>query len=70
MTPHEQALLMIQAVRSELLAGTRHYNKDGKLLETEREILQCMVDEGGVVLEPTEERKQVFNELLLKHGRV
>ncbi len=58
MTPHAQAVLMINAVRNELSAGTRHYNKAGKLLETEREILECMLEEGGVVFEPAAQGKE------------
>jgi len=37
------AVLLIKSIREELLKGTLHYRaKDGKLLETEEEILETL----------------------------
>jgi hypothetical protein len=47
----ENALLLIESVQSALKGGTRHYNKAGKLLETDIEVLECLRDEGEVLLE-------------------
>lgn len=47
----ETAILIIAEVKRALAAGTKHYSKDGKLLETELEILTCLLEEGGVTYE-------------------
>lgn len=47
-----EANLLIAAVKHELAKGTKHYRKsDNVLLSTDVEILQALVDEGGVIIE-------------------
>jgi hypothetical protein len=48
----EKAHALIAGVRSALRDGVRHYNKWGRLLETEKEVLECLVTEGKVQVEP------------------
>lgn len=48
----EKALALITAVRDALAKGTKHYNRAGKLLLTEREILETLRTEGAVVFDP------------------
>lgn len=49
----DNAVLLITEVREALAAGTKHFNKAGKLLETEIDIITCMKEEGGVTFEPS-----------------
>lgn len=56
-----KAILLLDAVRTELALGTKHYDKNGKLLSTDKEIIECMLTEGGVNIEPAEERKHIFD---------
>lgn len=53
----EKAHALIAGVRSALRDGVRHYNKWGRLLETEKEVLECLVNEGKVQVEPPENVK-------------
>ena len=48
----EHALILLADIRAALARGTRHYNKAGVLLTTEKEIVECLLDEGGVMFEP------------------
>lgn len=49
----DKAIALILGVRQALNNGTKHYRKsDGGLLSTEREILQALVVEGEIILEP------------------
>lgn len=48
----DKAMLLIIEIRRALNSGTLHFRKsDGSFLGTEREILQALVDEGGIVFE-------------------
>lgn len=47
----KDALLILASVRAALRNGVLHYNKAGKLLETDLEILQTMRDEKSVRLD-------------------
>jgi len=49
-----KAAMLIAGIRSELAAGTKHYNKEGKKLITEKEILECLLEEGSVLIEQPE----------------
>jgi len=59
-TTEDLARSLILAVEQELVLGTKHYNAAGDLLETVKEIVDCLLDEGSVTLEPTPERKHLF----------
>lgn len=61
MTVKEKADLLLKCIRSELRMGTQHWNKAGKLLTTDREIIECMLEEGSVTFEPVPSRKQLFS---------
>ena len=52
MTPRDKALLLIREVRAALRRGTRHFDKDGKPLTTEREILKALERDGKISFEP------------------
>lgn len=50
---HVKALTLISEVRRALANGTKHYRvSDNKLLETEKEVLQALANEGGLIFEP------------------
>lgn len=55
-TAEENALILIAEVRAALARGTKHYNRAGKLMTTDKEILECLLDEGSIVFEPVKER--------------
>jgi hypothetical protein len=46
------AKLLIKAANEALCRGTKHYNKAGELLETPLEIVECLLNEGSVILQP------------------
>jgi hypothetical protein len=48
----ENALLLLREIRIALARGTKHYAQDGRLLTTPQEIIDCLLAEGGVDLEP------------------
>lgn len=47
----ELAHAVLDAVRSALAAGVKHFNKAGTELKTPKAILECLLEEGGVVLQ-------------------
>lgn len=55
-TIEEKATLIISEVRRALANGTRHYRKsDNKLLETDIEIIETLIDEQEIIFEPKKE---------------
>jgi hypothetical protein len=48
----EKAKVLIESVEAALKAGTEHWNKAGKKLETVEDILRCLQDEGGISFKP------------------
>lgn len=46
------AMLMIHEIKSALARGTKHYSKDGKLLETPDEIIAALVKDGEIDFVP------------------
>jgi len=49
----DKAIVLILGVRQAMNNGTKHYRKsDNCILETEREVLKALVDEGEIILEP------------------
>jgi len=52
MNNDDKARLLIQETKNALARGTKHYNREGKLLTTVKEILECLVKEGEVFFEP------------------
>jgi len=57
-----KALLIIGSIDNELALGTKHYS-DGKLLTTKLEILEAM-KAGTLVIEPSPERKHIFEDMV------
>jgi hypothetical protein len=49
-TTNQLALLMFASIRSALANGVEHRAKDGRLLRTEREILQALLDDGEILI--------------------
>ena len=58
----ERALELMQGVQNELDLGTKHYNRVGKLLTTQKEVIECLVQEGTVMIVPTPDRVDLFRE--------
>ena len=56
----ERALELMQGVQNEIDLGTKHYNKAGEYLATQKEIIECLVKEGAVTVVPTPERAYLF----------
>lgn len=49
----ETARIFYHCIEDEIVAGTKHYREsDGKLLKTAREVMEALVDEGSVRMEP------------------
>lgn len=48
----ERAAILVRDIMKALALGTRHYNEAGKLLETPREIVETLLREGKITLEP------------------
>ena len=47
------ALILLAEVRLALNNGTKHYRKsDGKILETDEDIIKTLLDEGEIIIEP------------------
>jgi len=55
--------LLITAIRAELDCGTRHFDRAGRELKTVREILEVIISEGRVTIEPLAERVHIFENL-------
>jgi hypothetical protein len=51
MTALEKAHLLIDSVRRALADGIKHYSLDGRLLSTDKEILEALVADGEIRLE-------------------
>ncbi len=47
----ENALLLIESIRSALRGGVKHFSKDGRLLTTEREVISSLIQDGEVILQ-------------------
>lgn len=50
--PEEErkGIIMLASIKMELEAGSTHFNKDGKLLKTSKEILDTWLAEGKVTV--------------------
>jgi hypothetical protein len=48
------ARILLREVNEALARGTRHFNKDGALLTTPKQIIETMLAEGGVTFQPNE----------------
>lgn len=46
-----KAYLVVATVRAAMKNGSRHYNAAGDLLETEKAVLTCLVEEGTVTID-------------------
>ena len=51
-TKMEKAKALLASVEAALAAGTEHYDKAGRKLETVEAVLRCLQDEGAVSLKP------------------
>ena len=52
--------VLIASIEMELSLGTKHFNKKHQLQETVEEIVKTLLDEGTITVEPTEERRHLF----------
>jgi hypothetical protein len=50
-TTREMAMVMIREAREAIANGTRHYDREGRLLQTPEQIIRTLLDEGQVRLE-------------------
>lgn len=48
----ENARILVKEVRDALARGTKHYSKAGKLLKTDREIIEALIRDGAISFEP------------------
>jgi hypothetical protein len=51
MTTEEKAKLLIASVKYALAKGVQHFDKSGRRLLSAKEVLECLRDEGEVVLQ-------------------
>jgi len=51
-TTLENARLLLHEIEHALASGTKHWNGRGELLETPKEIVECLLREGAVTFEP------------------
>jgi hypothetical protein len=58
-TVEQKASLLVKSIQNELRLGTKHWDKDGKLLETPGDIIYALVD-GEITFEPVPERRELF----------
>lgn len=64
-----RARILVASIRAALINGCRHYDGAGRLLETEREILEVLCAEGGIVVDESGRSARtsvVEQELLLR----
>jgi hypothetical protein len=54
MSQLEDALLLIRETKAALARGTRHFDAQGRLLETPLEILECLAREGKITFVPVD----------------
>lgn len=47
----EDALLILASVRAALINRTKHYTKDGRLLGTEKEIMETLLSAGEITVD-------------------
>lgn len=58
---HEEALVMILEITKALARGTKHYRKsDNKELLTAREIVETLLKEGVIELEPCNSKSDLI----------
>jgi hypothetical protein len=50
----ENARILLREITEALARGTKHYDASGKLLTTVKEIIECLLREGGVTFTPAE----------------
>jgi hypothetical protein len=50
MTPEEKAKILVASVKSALAKGVQHFDKSGRRLLSAKEVLECLRDEGEVIL--------------------
>ena len=60
LTPLEKAYMLIRAVEAELKLGTKHYDQNGTLLLTVREIVTALQRDRSITIEPTADRQHIF----------
>jgi len=54
----DKAITILASIREALAAGTKHYRKsDNKLLTTDKEIIQALIDEKVIIFEPKVKEK-------------
>jgi hypothetical protein len=66
-----QIPMVILSIRNEQRLGTRFFSAHGKKLELIRDILECLLRDGAIKLEPTKEREAEFPETVIRiHPRM
>ena len=63
-----KAAIVEKVVRTELKLGTRHYDSNGRLLQTFEEILQSYARERGVYIDFPADRRWKLDELAKLYG--
>ncbi len=58
----DKAKLFIDSISAALAKGIKHYSRSGTRLMTAKEVLQCLCDEGGFVIEADGATKDRFSE--------
>lgn len=66
MTPFDKGLLLLASVQAALANGVRHYHPDGRLLETDKAILQAMLSGASVTLDESERVERVSLETVFE----
>lgn len=62
----EDAMVLIASVRAALKNGVVHFNKEGYVLIDEKEIIECMKEEGGVEIDESDRGEIVTVEEVLE----
>lgn len=56
----KQAGVLVKVITVEMSLGTKYFNKEGRELKSVAEVLNCLSQHGIVEVEPTEERKEIY----------
>lgn len=62
----EEALMLLASVRAGLANGVRHYDQRGRLLDTDEDILQVLINDGTVTLDDTDFHRVVTAEMIFQ----
>ncbi len=65
----EDALLLVSSVRSALINRTKHYTKDGHLLKSERDIMECLLHQKEMIVDYSQRISLTTDEKQLEVAR-